>query len=196
MQVFPKIAKTIFYTLILVVVFLFTMDFGKIFMTESENYFIARNSGDFVAKFSINASELTEYQTGTITLDQAKKSLEEYFDLQYENMGYEKVPSTIAGGGSNKFKAVYKPKNEKDGDQRFRGHVFVRAILTNFNESGGNGTVEVNIEQKIPAGVRTIMEMNGVPFKTVENPTDGRDYEGFIGFYSVVVNHKFNVKIL
>lgn len=197
MDIFPKIAKTILIMIIGIIIYSFLNDFGRMYVAESQNSYIARNSSSYTSKFTVDEKELADYKEYSITSEDASKTLKEYFDLQYKNLGYTLKSSN---GTNNKMKLVYVPKDRKiEGEEEEYenyGPIYVRIITEGFdgtsNRLGENGVglVIINIEQKVPSSLRNMLKTMG----TTTEVTD--DYEGFWGYYSVVQDYAFTMNVL
>jgi hypothetical protein len=199
MTVFTKISKMFLILLLGSAVFLFAVDTGKVYIAEGSNTYISKNSSSYVAKFTVKEEELLNYNLDTLELQAAKNALGEYFDTQYENLGYHKV-NTPGSVSDYQFKAVYYPDGYGTDDHMWLGPVFVRAKLYNFpglpTTSGPKGEIVVNIEQKIPAGMRKLIKSSGGKLDSGEGNSDGTDYEGFWGYYTVESQYSFKVNIV
>lgn len=199
MSLFYKMAKFLLILLVGSVIFLYFIDIGKMYIASSTNTYVSKNSSTYVAKFSVKEEDLLEFNLETLELDVAKKAVEEYFDIQYENLGYTKAANDNSLG-DYQFKAVYMPNGYGDDDHFWLGPIYVRAKFYNFPglpaTSGPKGEIVVNIEQKIPAGVRKLLRDSNAKLDVGEGNSDGTDYEGYWGYYSVPIQYSFKVNIV
>lgn len=206
MNVFSKIAFFLLYSLIGVTVFLFVMDFGKIFLAHSSNNYVAMNTTSYVNTFSVDAEKLLEADYGEEYVDLAdvQDNLAYFLKTHYKNAGFKVEHDHVAGSEGNTFKMVFSPDVDSHNKTLWAGDVFARAKFYGFEgtpdipgEAGSKqGLIRINIEQKIPAGMRNFMVNNGIPLRSVENPSTGEDYEGFIGYYSVESETAFTINIV
>lgn len=186
-------------------ILLFMIDFGKIFVAESRNGYVASNAASYVNTFSVDANKLLEMDYGEeyLSLGEVKDSLTKFMTEYFTNTGYVLVSS----GGSlanNQFKMVFSPDVPIENREMWEGEVFVRAKFYGFNGTPNlpghvgdkEGLIRINIEQKIPSGMRGFLMKSGMPLRSPENPVNDLDYEGYIGYYSVISEKGFTINIV
>lgn len=190
MDIFPKIAKTLLYSIILIIIYTFIVDYGKSFMLEAHNNFIARNAASYVSKFTVNEKDLLDFKRQSITAHDAETALVNYFQMMYDNVdGYRQTSYTSSG---NRFKIIYSPDSSKSNEQ---GIIIVRGQLEGFDGSSthglpaGVGLITINIEQKQPSGLRNMVLSGG-------NSNIASDNDGMLGYYSIIVAKAFTVNTL
>lgn len=202
MQPFVGISKFTLVALLVASLYGYFLDMGKAFMTYSQNDYIARNAASYMTNFGVEEKDLLEYDEKAVNINDVKDALLKYFDLQYENMGYERVEYGGSGIANNYFKAVYFPTGWNRDDHMWLGPIYVRAKLYGFDGApaspvgGDGGFIVVNIEQKVPTSLRKLMKSFNVSLKTGENPVNGVDFEGFWGYYSIISEHAFSTSIV
>lgn len=205
MEVFSKIGKIFLYMILGFTIFMFIMDLGKGHMANLTNTYIASSSSNYVSKFVIEEEDLLVFDKTLMTADDVKKSLSEYFDLQYTNLNYVRADDKDRVGGSlgnYQFKAIYYPEGWADDTHQWLGPIIVRAKLYGFPGLGDNvseedkGKIVVNIEQKVPAGMRNFMIANGIELDAGEGRADGKDFDGYWGYYDIISQYAFKVNVI
>lgn len=194
MDIFPKIAKTILIVIIGIIIYSFVTDFGKTFVVDSQNSYIARNASSYTSKFTVDEKVLLEFKEKSITTADASKTLQDYFDMQFKNLGYSPAGATTG----SKMKLVYTPDAYRLADGQNYSHlgpVYVRIMIEGFDGTvsrlgdPGVGLIIINIEQKIPTSFRSLL-------KSMGNTTTVADNEGFWGYYSVENEYAFTMNVL
>lgn len=204
MEVFPKIAKLFLYMLFGFAVFFFVFDLGKSYIASTENTYIAANASNYVSKFIIQEEDLLVFDKETMELDVVKQSLDEYFDMQYLNLGYDRADGKDMSGGNrgdHQYKAIYYPKGWGDDDHMWLGPVIVRAKLYGFPglpvvEESKKGMIVVNVEHKVPSSMRNYMKLQKIEIDAGEGQAGGKDFDGFWGYYSIISQYSFKVNIV
>lgn len=190
MDIFPKMAKTLLYSIITIIIYVFVVDFGKSFVIESHNSFIARNAATYVSKFAVSQHDLSDFKGKAITSAEIENSIVDYFRLMYDDVdGYTQTSYTSNG---DSFKIIYTPDSSKVNE---KGIIIVRGKLEGFDGSSahglpqGVGLATINIEQKQPSGLRNMILGSG-------NSKAGADNDGMLGYYSVITAKAFTVNTL
>ena len=191
---FPKAMLAFLYFIILVAGISILIDVGNMFLVESRGQYVARNANIYVSKFAVNETQLSEFNKGTLSEDDVKKVLEEYFTKQYKGFHFQLKSSEKKSGT---LKLVYEPTNainsRSDGEYSHYGTVTVRAVFKNFG-SGSGGTVSFQIEQKMPLTLRGFLESqfkSGLSGYGVLN-----DSENKFGYYYVKSERAFRINTL
>lgn len=186
MDIFPKIAKTILALLILLVIYVLAVDFGKSYTIEGHNNFIARNAASYVSKFTVDETSLLEQKNKSITKEETAESLYDYFRLMYQDVDSYTVYKYVHTG--NNYKLIFIPRE----NVAEKGKIIVRWTLEGFGSSGqekGVGIIKINIEEKLPSGIRNMMI-------TSPNTDIKADNDGEIGYYSIIAAKGFTINTL
>ena len=54
----------------------------------------------------------------------------------------------------------------------------------------------MNVEQKIPMSLRKLYKDAGVALKPSDSGSNGVDFEGFWGYYSIESKHAFSINVV
>lgn len=200
MKIFESMAKIMLYTLIITIIYSISFDFGKAYLAHSKNYFIAGNAATYVTKFSVDPEKLQDFEQKSLSLTEAKNTVEDYYKKQYENQGF--VLTRSAMSGMNRHIMEFYPKNNRTKTgHSFQGPIFVRTIYYGFEGTpaspygGQDGLVMMNIEQKIPTSLMALYKSYDVEIN-YEDGANGRDFEGFSGYYSIESFKAFSLNVV